>query len=93
MSTKPFRLSLDSSMCRLNIDDISDLADIAHSDNEHHLCEMKTPLINDGIPLNDFNLTLLVNGLKNGVELAIRSGSRTSRNHVRLKVFKIINQY
>ncbi len=62
-------------------------------DNEYHLCEVKTSLINDGPPLNDFDQTLLVNGLTNGVQLAIRSGSVAPRNHVRLRVFTIIHKY
>jgi hypothetical protein len=50
-------------------------------------------LLNDGPPLNDFDQTLLVNGLTNGTQLTIRSGSVAPRNHVRLKVFRIINKY
>ncbi|CAF1418354.1 unnamed protein product, partial [Adineta steineri] len=162
MAIQAFGLSLDPSMCRLYIDDDSDLADIPlydhqtvdtinfrenntnlclksgqalkendlmiciqsdrepnllelivdysmtltdlwnlikqklnmdENDNEYHLCEMKSTLINDGSPLNDFDQTLLVNGLTNGAQLTIRSGSIAPRNHIRLKVFKIINQY
>ncbi|CAF1489982.1 unnamed protein product [Rotaria sordida] len=63
------------------------------NDNEYHLCEVKTSLINDGPPLNDFDQTLLVNGLTNGAQLIMQSGSVAPRNHVRLKVFKIINKY
>jgi hypothetical protein len=63
------------------------------SDNDYHLCEVKTSLINDGPPLNDFDQSLLVNGLTNGAQLTIRSGSVAPRNHVRLKIFKIINKY
>ncbi|CAF4230033.1 unnamed protein product, partial [Rotaria sp. Silwood2] len=63
------------------------------NDNEYHLCEVKTSLINDGPPLNDFDQTLLVNGLTNGAQLIMQSGSVAPRNHVRLKVFRIINKY
>jgi hypothetical protein len=62
-------------------------------DDEYHLCELKSSLINDGPPLNDFDQNLLVNGLTNGIQLTIRCGSVAPRNHVRLKVFRIINKY
>ncbi|CAF4863359.1 unnamed protein product, partial [Rotaria sp. Silwood1] len=64
-----------------------------NNDNEYHLCEVTTSLINDGPPLNDFDQTLLVNGLTNGAQLIMQSGSVAPRNHVRLKVFRIINKY
>jgi hypothetical protein len=64
-----------------------------NKNNDYHLCEVKTSLINDGSPLNDFDQTLLVNGLTNGAQLTIRSGSIAPRNHVRLKIFQIINKY
>ena len=62
------------------------------NDNEYHLCEVKPSLINDGPPLNDFDQTLLVNGLTNGVQLIMQSGSVAPRNHVRLKAFRITNK-
>ncbi|CAF1103468.1 unnamed protein product [Rotaria sp. Silwood1] len=64
-----------------------------NNDNEYHLCEVTTSLINDGPPLNDFDQPLLVNGLTNGAQLIMQSGSVAPRNHVRLKVFRIINKY
>lgn len=63
------------------------------NDNEYHLCEVKASLVNDGTPLNDFNESLLINGLTNGTQLAVRAGSIAPRNHVRLRIFKIINKY
>lgn len=63
------------------------------NDNEYHLCEVKTSLINDGQPLNDFDQTLTINGLTNGAQLAIRSGSIPPRNHLRLKLFRIIHKF
>lgn len=54
---------------------------------------MKTSLINDGPPLNDFSETLLKNGLTNGTQLAIRAGSVPPRNYIRLKVARIINKF
>ena len=63
------------------------------NDDEHHLCEVKASLINDGPPLNDFSETLLKNGLTNGTELAMRAGSVPPRNYVRLKVARIINKF
>ena len=65
---------------------------LLENDNNHHLCEIKPSLLNDGPPLNDFNQTLTVNGLSNGVQLIMQSGSVPSRNHVRLRIFKIINK-
>jgi hypothetical protein len=62
------------------------------NDNEHHLCEVKASLLDDGSPLDDFDQILAVNGLTNGTQLTMRSGSVAPRNHVRLKVFKIINK-
>ncbi len=43
--------------------------------------------------MNDFDQTLLANGLTNGAQLTMKSGSVAPRNHVRLKIFKIINKY
>ena len=66
---------------------------VLDDDNDYHLCEVKSSLINDGPPLNDFDQNLVVNGLTNGIQLAMRPGSVAPRNHVRLKVSKIINKY
>jgi hypothetical protein len=43
--------------------------------------------------LNDFDQTLLINGLTNGAQLAMRIGSIPPRNHIRLKIFQIINKF
>ncbi|CAF2073247.1 unnamed protein product [Rotaria magnacalcarata] len=64
-----------------------------NNDNEYHLCEVKPSLINDGPPLNDFDQTLLVNGLTNGVQLIMQPGSVAPRNHVRLKAYRITNKF
>ncbi|UJR23171.1 hypothetical protein I4U23_026191 [Adineta vaga] len=63
------------------------------NENEYHLCEVKPSLIDDGPPLNDFDQNLVVNGLTNGIQLTIRSGSVAPRNHVRLRIYQIINKY
>ena len=62
------------------------------TDNEHHLCEVQASLINDGPPLNDFEQSLAINGLTNGAQLTMRAGSVAPKNHVRLKVFRIIEK-
>jgi hypothetical protein len=62
------------------------------NDDEYHLCEVQSALINDGPPLNDFDQTLRTNGLTNGAQLTMKSGSVASKNHVRLKIFRIINK-
>ena len=63
------------------------------NDNEYHLCEVTPSLINESAPLNDFDQTLLVNGLTNGAQLTMQPGSVPPKNHVRLKVFRIFNKY
>ncbi|CAF1340533.1 unnamed protein product [Rotaria magnacalcarata] len=67
----------------LNMDD---------TDNEYHLCEVKPTLIDDGIPLNDFDQTLTANELTNGAQLTMRPGSVAKKNHVRLKISRIIDR-
>lgn len=62
------------------------------NDNEYHLCEVQSALINDGPPLNDFDQTLSANGLTNGAQLTMKSGSVAPKNHVRLKIYRIINR-
>ncbi len=61
-------------------------------DNEYHLCEVKSALTDDGPPLNDFDQTLRTNGLTNGAQLTMKPGSVPSKNHVRLKIYRIINR-
>ena len=65
---------------------------ISDNDNNYHLCEVQPSLINEEAPLNDFDQTLVVNGLTNGTQLTMRSGSVAPKNHVRLKVFRIIDR-
>lgn len=62
------------------------------NDDDYHLCEIKPALINDGPPLNDFDQSLVVNGLTNGAQLALKAGSVAPKNHVRLKIFRIIRK-
>ncbi|CAF4429572.1 unnamed protein product, partial [Rotaria magnacalcarata] len=62
------------------------------TDNEYHLCEVKPTLIDDGIPLNDFDQTLTANELTNGAQLTMRPGSVAKKNHVRLKISRIIDK-
>lgn len=61
-------------------------------DNDYHLCEVKSGLDNDGPPLNDFDQTLRVNGLTNGAQLIMKTGSVATKNHVRLRILRIINK-
>ena len=62
------------------------------NDNDYHLCDVKSSLTNDGSPLNDFDQTLIANGLTNGAQVIMRPGSVASKNHVRLKVLRIIDK-
>ena len=61
-------------------------------DNEYHLCEVVSSSEDDGAPLNDFHQTLTNNGLSNGAQLIMRPGSVPTKNHVRLKIFQILNK-
>jgi hypothetical protein len=65
---------------------------VLEKDNDYHLCEMQSSLINDGTPLNDFDQTLLENKLTNGAQLTMRAGSVAPKNHVRLKIFRILDR-
>ncbi|UJR25754.1 hypothetical protein I4U23_007103 [Adineta vaga] len=62
------------------------------TDNEYHLCEVTSSSENDEQPLNDFDQTLINNGLSNGTQLIMKSGSVASKNHVRLKIFRILGK-
>ena len=61
-------------------------------DNDYHLCEVQSALIDDGPPLNDFDQTLLANRLTNGAQLTMKSGSVAPKNHVRLRILRIIER-
>jgi hypothetical protein len=62
------------------------------NDDEYHLCEVQSALVDDGPPLNDFDQTLRTNGLTNGAQLTMKQGSVAPKNHVRLKIYRIINK-
>ena len=62
------------------------------NDDDYHLCEVKSSSVNDGPPLNDFDQTLSTNGLTNGAQLAMKPGSVAPKNHVRLKILRIIDK-
>lgn len=66
--------------------------DFVDNDNEYHLCEVSTSLINEGSPLNDFDQTLTDNRLTNGAQLTIRPGSVAPKNHVRVRMTRIIEK-
>lgn len=64
-------------------------------DNDYHLCEIQsntTTTDDDGRPLNEFDETLMSNELSNGTQLTIKLGSVPSKNHVRLRIFRIIGK-
>ncbi|CAF0972981.1 unnamed protein product [Adineta steineri] len=63
-----------------------------YNDNEYHLCEVTSSLADDEQPLNDFDQTLSANSLTNGAQLTMRPGSVAPKNHVRLKIFRILDK-
>ena len=63
-------------------------------DNDYHLSEVQTTTNGEDADriLNDFDQTLARNQLYNGAQLTMKLGSVPTKNHVRLRIFRIIDK-